>query len=38
MLYRVDPDGNMIELMTDIVRPNGIEVGPTVNAFMFRGV
>jgi sugar lactone lactonase YvrE len=27
-LYRVDPDGRIAQLSTDIYRPNGIEVSP----------
>jgi gluconolactonase len=27
-LYRVDPDGKIVQLATDILRPNGIEVSP----------
>jgi gluconolactonase len=27
-VYRVDPDGTIVQLSTDILRPNGIEVSP----------
>jgi gluconolactonase len=27
-VYRVDPDGRIVQLSTDILRPNGIEVSP----------
>jgi sugar lactone lactonase YvrE len=27
-IYRADPDGSVVQLSTDIYRPNGIEVSP----------